>query len=484
MIISQLKFVIALTASLLAFQTFAVEILGGSGHASEKLILDWAASKPNARENVVKFSDSILADDLVMLQKKKIDFAIVDSPLSEADLATMKLLQFPFTLGGISIVVNLPANLSGALKLDSQTVGKIFSGEITNWNDSAISSLNPKHELPNQEIVIVHSRTSSKDYPIFNAYIGTINEKWKAGDSKATGRVWPSNSVYKEGLADRYAAIKSTPYSIGYMPILSNIHPSLTPVQIKNKDGNFVRLSDTGILAAASKVNVENASADNLTLINKGGSASWPISNFSFILVNKDSVNEEKVVHFLNIISYGLKSGSLKPLLYDYVALPDQASRSIVARIESLTNLGNKKFVGVTSAPNEKADDTLEKLANKKRIDDEAASAKRSASPNDEDTAEKKLKQQAEARAAALELSRQNEARKAEELAKTKAAKLQAEAVAREEAIMAAKAAKIAADELLAKARKKEADDKQRELELRDQKDEDPLTAYKRSLGK
>jgi hypothetical protein len=231
-------------------------------------------------------------------------------------------------------------------------------------------------------------------------------------------------------------------------------------------------------------VNVENASADNLTLINKGGSASWPISNFSFILVNKDSVNEEKVVHFLNIISYGLKSGSLKPLLYDYVALPDQASRSIVARIESLTNLGNKKFVGATSAPNEKADDTLEKLANKKRIDDEAASAKRSASPNDEDTAEKKLKQQAEARAAALELSRQNEARKAEELAKTKAAKLQAEAVAREEAIMAAKAAKIAADELLAKARKKEADDKQRELELRDQKDEDPLTAYKRSLGK
>jgi ABC-type phosphate transport system substrate-binding protein len=101
------KFVSAVTlilaAMILSFQVSAAEIVGGGGNAAEKLILDWATAKPGNRANPVKFSSSIVSNDLAAVQSGKIDFAIVDAPLSEVDLARMKLLQFPFALGGVSI---------------------------------------------------------------------------------------------------------------------------------------------------------------------------------------------------------------------------------------------------------------------------------------------------------------------------------------------------------------------------------------------
>lgn len=474
----------SLLASTLSLQASAAEILGGGSNAAGKLIADWANAKPGNKANPVKFNNAVASNDLSALQNGKIDFAILDTPLSEADLAKFNVMQFPFALSGVSIVVNLQNTLSGTIKLDGATLGKIFSGEITSWDDSAITALNPKHDLPNKPIMIIHSGESSSDYSVINSYLANVNEKWKAGDVYGRPRMWPSTAIATDSYATRIATIKNTPYSIGYLPMQYLPQPSLSNVHIKNKDGNFVGLSDTSIMAATATVNVNDGQSASLSLVNKGGNASWPISNFTFIVINKDRVNAEETTQILGVINYGLRLGSLKPTIHNYVAIPEAISKAIWVKIDPLTTTASKSSTARSSQNN------AEELAAKKREEElnrQRAEARANASQDERSKAEERNKM---AKQLADEQAREQAIKEA------RAAKLAAE-----EAIKAANAAKLEAEKLaeknrqIAKAEKEKADreqaekdrierarvEKERAIQLRNQKDEDPLEAYRRT---
>lgn len=475
-------------ASIFSFQVFAVEILSGGGNAAEKLILDWASAKTGSKANSIKFSPSINSNDLSMLQGGRIDFAILDTSLSEADLARMNLLQFPFALNGISIVVNLQNTMAGTLKLDSQTLGKIFLGEITNWDDPAIVALNPKHDLANKPIKVIHSGELSSDYPVINQYLGSINEKWKAGEANGKKREWPANSVNADGFAARISAIKNTAYSIGYLPMQYMPQPTLAAVHIKNLDGNFIGLSDTSIIATATNVNIDSGQAASLALVNKRGSGSWPISTFSFIVVSRDRVKDESVSQLLSVISNGLKSGSLKPTVHSYVALPDQISKSVIAKIEALTAGATTSGKSATA----KAAQEAQELANRRKLEEELnrqrADAKTSAAQDEKSRVDERgriAKQLADEQAREQAIKEAKAAKQAAEEAikAANAAKLQAEQLAEKNRLIA-KAEKDRADKEKAEKERAEQEkaEKEKAIQLRNQKDEDPLEAYRRSV--
>ena len=455
----------------MSYQTYAEDIVGGGGSAAEKLLLDWAKFAPGYQQYSIKINNMFSSADLGMLQNGKIDFSILDTPLSENELAKKNLLQFPFALSGVSIVVNLPNALSGTLKLDSKTIGKIFSGAITSWDDPAITALNPKHDLPNEPIIIVHSDESSTDYPVINSYLSNISEKWKSGDIKGKKRAWPAKSILTDGFSKRIFALQHNTYSIGYLPMQYMSQFSLLNIQIANKDGNFVSLSDTGIVASTTNVNI-NGSADNLVITNKNGTNTWPISNFVFIVVNRERIKEAKIVHFLKVINFGLKFASLKYTLYNYVALPDQLSSPAMAKIENIID------------PSSTAS---------KEMNIPAIEVHQENTPTAEE-----IRRAAESRRAAERQQLLENKEREQAIKEARAAK-----IAAEEAIKAANAAKMAADalmeknRLIAKTEKDKADkekaekesvakaqaEKERALQLRNQKDEDPAEAYRRSMS-
>lgn len=134
-------------------------------------------------------------------------------------------------------------------------------------------------------------------------------------------------------------------------------------------------------------------------------------------------------------------------------------------------------------AEQETPESVQRKKNNNKRINEENAILKREARLREEEIALRNLSQQTEARAAAIELTRLNEIRKIEDAARARFAKNLADDIAREDAIKTVKPTKVAAEEPALKARKKEAADREREIELRHQKDEDPIAAYRRSLA-
>ena len=91
-----------------------------------------------------------------------VNYAGSDSPIPSSETANFKgktVLYFPVVIGPISLSYNLSGVSS--LKLDAVTIAKIFQGQITKWNDSAIAADNPGVTLPSTSITLAVRSDSS-----------------------------------------------------------------------------------------------------------------------------------------------------------------------------------------------------------------------------------------------------------------------------------------------------------------------------------
>jgi phosphate transport system substrate-binding protein len=77
---------------------------------------------------ILKYQGSNPADGIKRIINKEVDFSNVDMPLSIDELQKNGLLQFPFALGAIAPIVNLPNVYAGQFRLDGKVLGDIFWG--------------------------------------------------------------------------------------------------------------------------------------------------------------------------------------------------------------------------------------------------------------------------------------------------------------------------------------------------------------------
>lgn len=96
-----------------------------------------------------------------------VPFAGSDSPLSNDELAEgaagcaadSAALSLPVYISPIAVAFNVEG--VDDLNLDAATIAKIFSGQITRWNDAAIAELNPDTALPDLPITVVYRADDS-----------------------------------------------------------------------------------------------------------------------------------------------------------------------------------------------------------------------------------------------------------------------------------------------------------------------------------
>ena len=145
----------------------AGDAAGGSGDytASGELIAEGASSQQNAIDYFgVRFNtltDATLAynptgsgSGQTEFIAGNVDFAGSDSPLKDEQIADAAdrcegndAWHLPMVIGPVAIAYNLDG-LDQELNLPVDTVAKIFSGEITSWNDPEIADANPDAQLP------------------------------------------------------------------------------------------------------------------------------------------------------------------------------------------------------------------------------------------------------------------------------------------------------------------------------------------------
>src|SRR4029077_13519385 len=108
-----------------------------------------------------------------------------------ASFGSRKILYFPTVGGPITVAYNV--NGVDKLQLSADTIAKIFSAQVTTWDDPAIKADNPDASLPSTKITVVHRSDGSGTTSNFpKCRTKAAPDTWKLGSGDTVN--WPKTT--------------------------------------------------------------------------------------------------------------------------------------------------------------------------------------------------------------------------------------------------------------------------------------------------
>ncbi|MGQ9588466.1 MAG: phosphate ABC transporter substrate-binding protein PstS [Thermoplasmata archaeon] len=274
-----------------------VALKGAGATFPMPLILKWADVYYNVTDSRVQinYGGGGSGAGITQIKEKQVDFAGTDAPLSASDSASYGLVHIPETLGAVVVAYNLPG--ISTLRLDGDTIARIFMKNITTWDDPAIVALNPGAELPPNGIATVVRSDSSGTTFVFSGYLAMVSITFDSIYGQGKTVAWPSGTIAQAGNAGVAQAVQGTPYSVGYIELSYALANAISFAQVKNRDGNFITpsLEATAAAAAAAAPTLPAGDGDwsRVHILNAPGENSYPIASFTYILIYKELYNDQ-----------------------------------------------------------------------------------------------------------------------------------------------------------------------------------------------
>lgn len=111
-------------------------------------------------------------------------FAGSDAAMDEEEMTQAEeicgpegVFHVPAYISPVAVAYNLPG--VDSVKMDADTIAKVFTGEIAKWNDPAIAGQNEGVELPDMDITVVHRSDDSGTTENFTDYLtAAAPEAW------------------------------------------------------------------------------------------------------------------------------------------------------------------------------------------------------------------------------------------------------------------------------------------------------------------
>lgn len=275
----------------------------GSGATFPKPLLEsWGIQYSHEESKVqVSYGGGGSGKGISDITKKDVFFGGSDAPMSASEKSAANaggntILQFPETLGAVAIVYNVK-DIPNGLKLDGETLGKIYSGAIKRWDDDAIQALNPGVDLPDSSIAIVYRSDSSGTTFVFTDYLARTSPTFAGAVSPGANKKpdWTKSSATQlsgNGNDGVGSLVKTTPNSIGYVELAYVDSLALKAAQMKSHDGDFLAPTTEGASKAAASKAATLPAPDGdwsaVTIVDAAGEGAYPISSFSYIMVYDD----------------------------------------------------------------------------------------------------------------------------------------------------------------------------------------------------
>jgi phosphate transport system substrate-binding protein len=272
------------------------------------------------------------------INAQTVDFGDSDVPMTDAELAAAKggpILHIPVVLGAVAMAYNIPG-VAGGLNFDADTIGKIYAGQITNWNDAAIKKLNPKAKLPDLPIAVVHRSDSSGTTGVFTDFLTKASPAWVAKLGAASyGKTvaWPVG-IGGKGSDGVTALVGQTKGSIGYIELQYAIAGKLTYGNVKNKKGTFVTPCIATATAAALKTSFPPDMRASLTW--KGAPNAYPITATTFMLVYQNQTDAGKAKALVNFLTWALTTGQNFPATINFAPMGKILQQRALAQVNKI----------------------------------------------------------------------------------------------------------------------------------------------------
>jgi phosphate transport system substrate-binding protein len=266
----------------------------------------------------------------------QVNFGATDVPASTADLAGARggpALQVPVDLGAVAVAYNVMTLTNTPLKLTGPVIAKIFLGQITKWDDPAITALNPGAALPDAYITVVHRSDGSGTTYIFSNYLSDVSPAWAAKIGTGRSLNWPVG-IGGNGNAGVATDIEHIAYSIGYVERSYTTGTSLGYAAIANRDGRYTTPTLAAIAAdAAAKPHI---GATDFAIVNEPGPATYPICGYSWVLISARQTSQPVGQALVSLLSWLTHAGQGYAATLGYVPLPpaiQQLAATTLARV-------------------------------------------------------------------------------------------------------------------------------------------------------
>jgi phosphate transport system substrate-binding protein len=268
---------------------------------------------------------------------RQVDFGASDVPMTAAEQADAKggpVTQVPVALGGEGIAYNLSLPAGARLHLTGPVLAAIYLGQITHWNDPALTALNPGLSLPEGTINVVHRSDGSGTTYIFSNYLSSVNPTWAAKVGTGKTLNWPAGQG-AEGNGGVATAVNRTPFSIGYAEQAYSQGLTLPFAAIRNQAGTYVTPSaQTVAAAAAQKPAITPA---DFSIVNQPGAASYPISGYSWALISTRQTSQATGQALVTMLDWLTHGGQASAAANGYVPLPAQIQQLARTMLQQIT---------------------------------------------------------------------------------------------------------------------------------------------------
>ena len=244
-----------------------------------------------------------------------VDFAASDIPFQShptdgsapENPAQGSYAYIPVTAGGTAFMYNLTINGQRVtnLRLSGLNIAKIFTGQITNWNDPAIAADNPQLTLPAETIVpVVRSDGSGSSFQFSQWMISQYSSQWNAlcnaaGRAPACGpsSYWPTagNMIAQNGdlgvagyVAQGYAA-----GAIGYVNFSYALNAKFPVAKMLNAAGYYTEPTPDNVAVSLLQAKVDTTDTDPSLYLTQqlngvytdNDPRTYPLSSYSYMIL-------------------------------------------------------------------------------------------------------------------------------------------------------------------------------------------------------
>jgi len=335
------KIVLLLACVLLPLAVFGQTKLTGAGATFPYPIYSkWFSEYHKAHSDVeVNYQSIGSGGGIRQVTEGTVDFGASDMPMTDDQLKEAqaklktKILNIPTVLGADVPAYNIPG-VTGEVKFTSDALAGIFLGTITNWNDKAITSVNPDIKFPNQDIIVVHRSDGSGTTFIWTDYLSKISPEWKEKVGSGTSVKWPKGLGGKgnEGVA---GSIRQLPGSIGYVELIYAAQNKIPFGSVRNSSGAFVKASLEGVTAAAASA--PKMPADfRVSITNAPGKDAYPISSFTWLLIPSQSKDPAKGKTLVDLLNWLVTDGQTMTSALAYAPLPESVAAKVKEAIKQV----------------------------------------------------------------------------------------------------------------------------------------------------
>jgi len=227
----------------------------GSTYVAPFLTLALARYHQQHPAVTVNYSPVGSSAGIAAISARQVNFGASDVPMNATELKAAQggpVTQVPDALGAEGIAYHLSLPAGARLRLTGPVLAAIYLGQVTRWNDPAITALNPGISLPGAPITVVHRSDGSGTTYIFSNYLSSVSPAWAKAAGAGKTISWPVGEG-AQGNDGVTSAVYRTTWSIGYVEQAYTQGLLLPFAEIRNQAGNYVLPTPQTIAAAAAQ---------------------------------------------------------------------------------------------------------------------------------------------------------------------------------------------------------------------------------------